>query len=68
VNNYFVAAYERAGIVGLHFHYLRHIATTMLAEKLPNVIELAAVTVHQTIQMLKPYYHPKAETFAQKLQ
>lgn len=67
VNNCFVAACERAGIVDLHFHDLRHTATTRLAEKLPNVIELAAVTGHQTIQMLKRYYHPKAETLAQKL-
>jgi integrase len=67
VNNCFVAACERAGIVDLHFHDLRHTATTRLAEKLLNVIELAAVTGHQAIQMLKRYYHPKAETLAQKL-
>ncbi len=67
VNNCFVAACERAGIVDLHFHDLRHTATTRLAEKLPNVIELAAVTGHQTIQMLKRYYHPKAEALARKL-
>jgi integrase len=67
VNNCFVAACKRAGIIDLHFHDLRHTATTRLAEKLPNVIELAAVTGHQTIQMLKRYYHPKAEVLAQKL-
>nr|WP_315251310.1 site-specific integrase [uncultured Duganella sp.] len=67
VNNCFVAACKRAGIVNLHFHDLRHTATSRLAEKLPNVIELAAVTGHQTIQMLKRYYHPKAEVLAQKL-
>lgn len=49
------------------YHDLRHTATSRLAEKLPNVIELAAVTGHQTIQMLKRYYHPKAEALAQKL-
>jgi hypothetical protein len=42
-------------------------ATSRLSEKLPKVIELAAVTGHQTIQMLKRYYHPKAEAMAQKL-
>ncbi|NHZ38585.1 site-specific integrase [Massilia aquatica] len=57
----------RAEIVNLHFHDLRHTATSRLAEKLPNVIELAAVTGHQTIQMLKRYYHPKAEALAKKL-
>ncbi|RFP11423.1 MULTISPECIES: tyrosine-type recombinase/integrase [unclassified Duganella] len=67
VNNCFVDACKRAKIVNLHFHDLRHTATSKLAEKLPNVIELAAVTGHQTIQMLKRYYHPKAEVLAQKL-
>lgn len=67
VNNCFVAACERAGIIDLHFHDLRHTATTRLAEKLPNVIELAAVTGHRTIQMLKRYYHPQAEALAKKL-
>lgn len=67
VNNCFVKACKRAGIIDLHFHDLRHTATSRLAEKLPNVIELASVTGHQTIQMLKRYYHPKAEALAQKL-
>jgi len=67
VNNCFVAACKRAEIVDLHFHDLRHTATTRLAEKLPNVIELASVTGHQTIQMLKRYYHPKPEVLALKL-
>ena len=67
MNNCFVHACNRAEIVDLRFHDLRHTATTRLAEKLPNVIELAAVTGHQTIQMLKRYYHPKAEALAQKL-
>jgi integrase len=67
MHNCFVDACKRAGIVNLRFHDLRHTATSRLAEKLPNVIELAAVTGHQTIQMLKRYYHPKAEVLAQKL-
>jgi integrase len=67
VNNCFVRACKRAGIIDLHFHDLRHTATSRLAEKLPNVIELASVTGHQTIQMLKRYYHPKAEVLALKL-
>jgi integrase len=67
MHNCFVAACQRAGITDLRFHDLRHTATSRLAEKLPNVIELAAVTGHQTIQMLKRYYHPKAEDMARKL-
>jgi integrase len=67
MHNCFRHACQRAGITNLHFHDLRHTATSRLAEKLPNVIELAAVTGHQTIQMLKRYYHPKAEALAKKL-
>jgi integrase len=67
MHNCFVDACKRAGIVNLRFHDLRHTATSRLAEKLPNVIELAAMTGHQTIQMLKRYYHQNAETLSQKL-
>jgi integrase len=67
MHNCFVDACRRAGIVDLRFHDLRHTATGRLAEKLPNVIELASVTGHQTIQMLKRYYHPSAEAMARKL-
>jgi integrase len=67
MHNCFVHACKRAGIENLHFHDLRHTATSRLAERLPNLIELAAVTGHQTLQMLKRYYHPKAEVLALKL-
>lgn len=67
LHNCFTHACQRAGIKNLHFHDLRHTATSRIADKLPNVIELASVTGHQTIQMLKRYYHPKAEVLAKKL-
>lgn len=54
-------------MANLTFHDLRHVATTRLAEKLPNVIELAAVTGHKDLRMLKRYYHPRAEDLARKL-
>ncbi len=57
----------RAQIPNLRFHDLRHTATSRMAHKLSNVIELASVTGHQTIQMLKRYYHPNAEELARKL-
>lgn len=63
----FKRACDRAGIVGLHFHDLRHTATTRLAERLSNVVELSAVTGHRSLQMLKRYYHPSAERLAEKL-
>ena len=60
-------ACRRAGIEGLHFHDLRHEATSRLAERLPNLIELAAVTGHKDPRMLKRYYHPRAADLAKKL-
>lgn len=63
----FKQACERAGIEGLRFHDLRHTATTRLAQKLPNLAELSAVTGHKSLQMLKRYFHPDAEALARKL-
>lgn len=54
-------------LIDLHFHDLRHVAITRLAEKLPNVIELSAVTGHKSLAMLKRYYHVKPEVLARKL-
>jgi integrase len=59
-------ACERAGIDDLHFHDLRHEATSRLAERV-NVLELASITGHKDLQSLKRYYHPKAENLAKKL-
>jgi hypothetical protein len=36
-------------------------AITRLSEKLPNLIELAAVSGHKSLQMLQRYYHPSTE-------
>lgn len=63
----FSRACERAGIDNFHFHDLRHEATSRLAVKLPNVIELAAVTGHKDLRMLARYYHPRVEDLAKKL-
>lgn len=51
----------------LRFHDLRHEATSRIAEKLSNILELASVTGHKDLQMLKRYYHPRAEDMAKKL-
>ena len=60
-------ACRRAGIEDLHFHDLRHEAASRLGEKLANVLELAAVTGHKDLRMLKRYYHPRAADLAKKL-
>jgi integrase len=57
----------KANLSDFHFHDLRHMAITRLAEKLPNLIELSAVSGHKSLAMLKRYYHPDPEKLAQKL-
>lgn len=58
---------RRAGLEGVRFHDLRRTAITHMAEKLPNVIELAAVSGHKSLMVLKRYYRPTATQLAQKL-
>jgi integrase len=63
----FKRARERAKLLDLRIHDLRHTAVTRLAEKLPNLIELSAVTGHKSLAMLKRYYHPNPELLAIKI-
>lgn len=63
----FTKACRRAGLDDFHFHDLRHVATTRLASKLPNVVELSAVTGHRSLKMLQRYYHTRPEDLARKL-
>ena len=60
-------ARKRAGLQEVRFHDLRRTAITRMAEKLPNVIELAAVSGHKSLTVLKNYYRPSAKELAQKL-
>ncbi|WP_024973484.1 tyrosine-type recombinase/integrase [Ralstonia pickettii] len=63
----FKRACNRAGLMDFHWHDLRHTAITRLAAKLPNLIELAAVSGHRNLAMLKRYYHPSATELAKKI-
>ena len=67
VSQAFNRARKQARVKDIRFHDLRHMAITRLAEKLPNLIELSAVSGHKSLAMLKRYYHPSAELLAQKL-
>jgi len=60
-------ARAKAKLEDFHFHDLRHMAITRLAEKLPNLIELSAVSGHKSLAMLKRYYHPNPAQLARKL-
>lgn len=64
----FKAACKRAGIMDFTWHDLRHEALSRLAERGDlSVLELAAVSGHKTLQMLKRYTHLQARSIAEKL-
>ncbi len=67
VSQAFNRARKRAGVIDIRIHDFRHMAITRIAEKLPNVIELSAVSGHKSLAMLKKYYHPDPEVLAEKL-
>jgi integrase len=54
-------AVVRSGLADLRFHDLRHEATTRLFERGLNPMQVAAITGHKTLQMLKRYTHLRAE-------
>jgi integrase len=51
----------------LRFHDLRHEAVTRLFEKGLNMIEVASISGHKSLQMLKRYTHLQATELAKKL-
>ncbi|MCY1557262.1 Tyrosine recombinase XerC [compost metagenome] len=67
VSNYMPKAREKAGIVDLRLHDLRHEATTKLFEKGLQMMEVAAITGHKTLSQLQRYTHLRAEDLAAKL-
>ncbi|MHB1591685.1 MAG: tyrosine-type recombinase/integrase [Sulfuricella sp.] len=61
-------ACKRGGIEGLRFHDLRHESTSRLFERgVFDSMEVASITGHKTLQMLKRYTHSRAEDLAKKL-
>nr|WP_290125666.1 site-specific integrase [Janthinobacterium lividum] len=58
---------HRGNIKGVRFQDLRHEATSRLFEKGLNVMEVAAITGHKTLDMLKRYTHLRAEDLAKNL-
>ena len=67
VKRAYIRAVHRAGIEDLRFHDLRHEATTRLFEKGLNIMEVASITGHKDLRMLRRYTHLKAEDLAIKL-
>ena len=67
VKQSFVRAVRRAGIEDLRFHDLRHEATSRLFERGLNIMEVASITGHKDLRMLRRYTHLQAEDLAKKL-
>ena len=64
----FIAACKRAGISDYTWHDLRHEALSRYAERGDlSLLELAEISGHKTLQMLKRYTHLQAEKLALKL-
>lgn len=63
----YIRAVRRAGIENLTFHDLRHEATTRLFEKGLNIMEVASITGHKDLRMLRRYTHLRAQDLARKL-
>lgn len=58
---------DRTFLMDFRFHDLRHEAASRLFEKGLNLMEVASITGHKTLQMLKRYTHLRAEDLAKKL-
>lgn len=63
----FERACNRAKILDLRFHDLRHEATSRLFEKGLNPMQVSAITGHKTFEMLKRYTHLKAQDLVKLL-
>lgn len=67
VKRSYTRSIRRAGTEDLRFHDLRHEATTRLFEKGLNIMEVASITGHKDLRMLRRYTHLRAEELAVKL-
>jgi integrase len=67
INKVWTNALERAHIKNLHFHDLRHEAISRLVERGLSDQEVAAISGHKSMQMLKRYTHLRAEDLVAKL-
>lgn len=63
----FIRAVRRAEIGDLHFHDLRHEAISRMFEKGLPTMEVATVSGHQTLQLLRRYTHLQLGDLARKL-
>lgn len=67
VSNYFPIVCEKAKITDLRLHDMRHEATSRLFERGFTLMEVASITGHKTLAMLKRYTHLSPQDLAEKL-
>jgi len=67
IRHAFMRARDKAGMPDLRFHDLRHEATSRLFEKGLNTMEVASITGHKTLTMLRRYSHLSMEHLLAKL-
>ncbi|MGP5441842.1 tyrosine-type recombinase/integrase [Pseudomonas helleri] len=67
VSQYFLRACRVAKVDDLHFHDMRHEGTSRLFEKGLSIMEVASITGHKTMSMLKRYTHLCPDALADKL-
>lgn len=67
VTNYFALACEAAKIKGLRLHDMRHEATSRMFERGLSMMEVASITGHKTLSMLRRYTHLCPSNLAEKL-
>ena len=58
---------SKHGLENLHFHNLRHEATSRFFEKGLNPVEVATITGHKDARMLMRYTHLRAEDLVKRL-
>jgi len=67
INRVWVQALKRAEITGLRFHDLRHEATSRFVEAGLSDQEVASITGHKSMQMLRRYTHLRSEDLVSKI-
>ena len=63
----FLRLCRKYGLKNLHFHDLRHEATSRFFEKGLNPVEVATITGHKDTRMLMRYTHLRAEDLVKRL-
>lgn len=67
INRVWAQALKRAEITGFRFHDLRHEATSRFVEAGLSDQEVASITGHKSMQMLKRYTHLRTENLTDKI-